>query len=94
MDEMAFVTRGSTVPVAEASKPDATESREDKAGFTLLCTSPGKLDTADKRDEMIEIGSTVTGLATMGAISGMPVTSTRIDDSDKLASRSPTVAVA
>jgi hypothetical protein len=92
MEEMAFVTWGSTVPVAEAAKPKATESREDRGGLTLLCTSPGKLDTPDKRDEIIEIGSAVTGLGKRGVSSGIPVTSTRMEESAKLAPKSPTVA--
>jgi hypothetical protein len=92
MDEMTFVTWGSTV--AEASKPEATESKELRAGFTLLCTSAGRLEASDRRDDMIEIGSAVTASGTRGAISGMPVTSTRIEESAKLAPTSPTVAEA
>jgi hypothetical protein len=94
MEEMSLVTWGSIVPVAEESKPEATESKELKAGFTLLCTSAGKLDTSDRSDDMIETGSAVTALGTKGAISGMPVTSTRMEASAALALRSPTVAEA
>jgi hypothetical protein len=94
IDEIAFVTRGSTVPVADASKPDATLSREDRAGFTLLCTSPGKPDTSDRIEEIAEMGSAVTGLATREVSSGIPVASTRMDESAELAPRSPIVAEA
>ncbi|KAH0294490.1 hypothetical protein KCU62_g104, partial [Aureobasidium sp. EXF-3399] len=94
MEEMAFVTWGSIVPVAEASKPEATESREDKAGFTLLCASSGKPDASAKREEIAEIGSAVIGFATRLVTPGIPVASTRMDDSAELALKSPIVAVA
>jgi hypothetical protein len=94
MEEMPLVTWGSIVPVAEDSKPEATESKELKAGFTLLCTSAGKLDTSDRSEDIIEIGSAVTALGMRGSISGMPVTSTRMELSAELALRSPIVAEA
>jgi len=55
-EDMSEVATGSTILVATF---DASPNKEESAGTAVACTSDGRFDTAESREEMMETGSTV-----------------------------------